>query len=140
MSIRDGRTKHPNYRIWVGMRQRCRENWRHYEHVSVHPSWDDFWQFVADVGERPAGLTLDRIDSSGDYEPGNVRWATYSEQNRNRRGWVQAVPDTCSKGHDYEPVYDSSGNRRCASCVQEHNRERSLADFAKRQQRVKEKK
>jgi len=61
-----------------------------YANVSVHPSWDprqggSFEQFLADLGERPAGTTLDRIDVNGNYEPGNVRWATAVEQQNNKR-------------------------------------------------------
>lgn len=58
--------------------------------ITVCPEWRaDFWAFVAyvadNLGERPDGHTLDRIDNDGNYEPGNVRFATRSEQNRNRR-------------------------------------------------------
>lgn len=46
-----------------------------------------FQRFLARVGPRPEGTTLDRIDTNGHYEPGNVRWATLSQQNGNRRPW-----------------------------------------------------
>lgn len=62
--------------------------------ISYSPRWDDFRLFLADVGERPDNpegwtsrkpyWTLDRIDPDGNYEPGNIRWATPSEQTRNR--------------------------------------------------------
>ena len=54
--------------------------------VSVCDAWrDDFWRFVADVGARPSPQhSLDRVDTAGAYQPGNVRWATQLEQQRNR--------------------------------------------------------
>jgi hypothetical protein len=137
--MRDGRTKHPIYWIWVSMRQRCRDQncraWPRYggRGITVCPEWNDFWVFVAHVGERPPGLTLDRIDNDGNYEPGNVRWATYSEQNSNRRPMTrQSLPEKCSKGHVYVNAPNAQGHRRCAQCVKEHDRERSLADWEKR--------
>ena len=55
--------------------------------VKVSERWDDFNYFLADMGERPAGKTLDRFpDPWGNYEPSNCRWATPKEQRANQRG------------------------------------------------------
>lgn len=78
------------YRSWDGMKQRCLNpkatGYKRYggAGVTVCERWLKFENFLADMGERPEGTTLDRIDSSRGYEPGNCRWADRSTQNRNR--------------------------------------------------------
>lgn len=76
----------PTYRIWEGMLHRCRN---HPEYggrgIDFDPRWAEFTNFLADMGERPPGLTLDRIDNDGGYWAKNCRWATYSVQNANQR-------------------------------------------------------
>lgn len=53
--------------------------------IAVCERWHDLQNFVTDMGHPPAGLSIDRIDTDGNYEPGNCRWATAKEQARNTR-------------------------------------------------------
>lgn len=89
--MKQKKTDHVLYSTWANMRQRClntnNPDYQYYggKGVTICEEWRDFWTFVQDVGEKPEGMTLDRIDGDGDYEPGNVKWSTKSEQNFNRR-------------------------------------------------------
>jgi hypothetical protein len=88
---RHGMAAKPVYFVWKTMIQRTtnprNKDWRHYggAGVQVCDRWRDFVNFYADMGD-PNGLTLDRIDPAGNYEPGNCRWADWSTQNLNKRG------------------------------------------------------
>jgi hypothetical protein len=87
-----GLTRTPIYRVWHNMRARCtypnHRSWPRYggRGIRVCDEWSSFGQFFADFGHTwPGdGYQLDRIDNDGNYEPGNVRWATRSEQARNK--------------------------------------------------------
>jgi hypothetical protein len=94
------------YGIWQAMRDRCsnsnRKDWHCYggKGIMVCASWQRYENFLADMGCAPTGLTLDRIDSNGNYCKDNCRWATRKEQSRNtsRIVWITHAGVTHSVG------------------------------------------
>lgn len=91
------------YRAWVGMRARCLSKaHKHYglyggRGIKICERWDDFSLFLEDMGKCPKGLTLERNDVNGNYEPSNCRWATWLEQSRNKRRTVKINGMTISE-------------------------------------------
>ena len=82
----------PTYITWLSMKERCsspfHKNFNHYggRGITVCPEWiNSFRQFVLDMGERPEGTTIDRIDNNEGYNLDNCRWATPKEQRENQR-------------------------------------------------------
>lgn len=87
-----GTKRSPLWIVWMGIRQRCanprNRAWSMYggRGIVMCQRWmDSFEAFVEDMGSRPPGTSIDRIDPNGHYEPGNCRWATDKEQGRNKR-------------------------------------------------------
>lgn len=94
--LSDIKTKHKmckdsSYKSWEMMLQRCtnsnRDNYKHYggRGITVCDRWLKFENFYADMGDRPEGTSIDRIDVNGNYEPRNCKWSTHKEQCINRR-------------------------------------------------------
>ena len=81
----------PEYSSWIAMRRRClnpnMKAWPNYggRGITICDRSSSFENFLADMGRRPEGHSLDRIDSNGNYEPANCRWATAKQQGSNRR-------------------------------------------------------
>lgn len=101
----------PTYNTWCAMKQRCcyKRNKQFADYggrgIKVCDRWMVFVNFLADMGERPNGMSIERENTDGNYEPGNCRWATMAEQQRNRRttikvergGRIQCIKDWCDE-------------------------------------------
>lgn len=100
-----GKTRTPIYHVWSNMKRRCTDpNMIQYKDyggrgVTVCDRWlNSFEDFLTDVGEPPTPKhTIDRIDNSKGYEPGNVKWSTREEQNRNKRSNKNYTVDGVTK-------------------------------------------
>lgn len=106
----------PAYLSWASMIARCRNpkatGYRYYggRGITVCDSWRIFGNFLADMGERPPGRTLDRWpDREGNYEPGNCRWAGSIEQSRNS---AKTKPVIRSDGKRYAAIKDAAEDVR----------------------------
>lgn len=103
---------HPIYSVWQAMKARCNNvNYSQYADyggrgIIVCERWmNNFHAFVEDMGERPHGFTIDRINNNGNYEPSNCKWSSRKEQGLNRRDTRIVVIDGVSyKAHELAKI------------------------------------
>lgn len=114
----------PTYLTWTSMKQRClNPNYDSYNRyggrgITIQDDWLMFTNFIEDMGERPEGMSLDRIDVNGNYTKDNCRWATRKEQCNNTRRNVTYTIDgltkTQSEWCDYYGIKQSVFGKRIA--------------------------
>jgi hypothetical protein len=88
------------YVTWVQMRQRCRDKSNPVyggKGIQVCKRWESFENFLEDMGDRPDGMSIDRIDSDGNYEKSNCKWSSDLEQNRNKSNVKKITIDGVTK-------------------------------------------
>lgn len=113
-SVKNGIQGHQLSYVYYGMHARCydksHKSYPNYggRGIKVCERWHNMSNFIADMGIRPKGMTLDRIDTNGDYEPSNCRWATHIEQARNTRAnnklTINGVTKTVTEWSEYSQV------------------------------------
>ena len=161
--LRHGHSNSRTYNTWRSMRSRCDNPrskgypWYGQRGISYHESWKSFDCFLSDMGERPEGLELDRIDSDGNYYKENCRWVTRKENLNNRKhrgiGGIHAIKikrsstyfqkdrESCIYGHSYKEVgyyLTKAGTKNCRECKKISSRKSKITVTTRRLKQYEE--
>lgn len=111
----------PTWKSFRAAKRRCLDpnikDFANYGGRGIKFKLEKYQDIIAEIGERPEGATLDRIDTNGHYEIGNIRWATRVEQERNKRNFkmvpemVEMVKKLRNAGFSYRDIYFKTGLR-----------------------------
>jgi hypothetical protein len=111
----------PAWHSWTAMKSRCKSNdplkYKIYKGrgITYDPRWERFSAFLEDMGERPIGTSIDRLDSNKGYYKENCRWATMKQQFENKRPQTKTIP-TCHPNK----LHEAKG--LCSACYQRNYR------------------
>jgi hypothetical protein len=123
---RHGLSATREHATWLDMRNRCRNekahNYARYggRGITICERWESFENFLADMGTKPKGYSIERNDNDGNYEPGNCGWATRIEQNKNKSDRYTAEQDDTiregiSRGLSFSEIGKLIDKSRCAT-------------------------